>query len=1579
MVYQRMFTDCVLGLSLAALAIWPSTSFGEPSSIYEFDYDFVVPSAKATMGKGIDARTGTFKYSHKDIDIGMAGSTLEIRRLYNSDHRSNPVASFGPGYQHNFDAYLVSHYFVRCNPGGPVVHCLPERHVTVNIGGRAVWFTPNSPSPGYLNSTYDGSELEESTVYYGGKQHTVFVFTDKRNGIRAHFDTTDWSWDCNAEYRVGIAPPGCTRASHIEKSDGSFVALKNERTSNNIVRLKEVVNERGYGLQFTYLSNSHLISRIDGFRVGCQTTGHLNCGAGQYPQATYTYVGGKLSQYSNGVGGARYYDYNSDDLLVAERTSDAPGVKLFENTYDPGITLTSDSNDIWYPVLTQSDDRGNDWTFYYAYPGSDLDAGGTWVQYTYSKQTDPQGGITEFYFDQDEDGAGGPLFDGTMAKPIHSTMPTRVVDPSGVQTSYKHHRYGNHPPKEVVYASGAKTLFENVGALIRRVAAPVSGLADQVVATQWHICSGGWRDCARKPSKVTDARGGETDYQYDSVHGGLTAILLPPDAAGQRSLITRTYGAFYPAAGVTPGLPWIAIGPTYRVTKSVRCLGAATSITSSCPMSQQVSETKVYRASSSGSRTSHELEDVVIDQGGLSIASSYGYDKVGNVISEDGPLVIDDVVTITYDRQRRLTRKVTPKADSASLHLATLYYYNGKGQLTRTAQGTQTSRTGGYSHLRASCSTYDAAGRMISSKGFGASSSSTQCPSSADNATAYTTFTYDSLGREDIVEQILGSGQGPNRKTKTTYYANGLTHKVIRAYGTSLQQDYKTYTYNANNQVATIADAKGNLTSYGYDGHDRLATTSFADGSLESYGYDPSNNRISKTVRDGRTILYTYDPRNQLVSKNVPGAIAGDPTLYTYTYDLAGRKKTDSYWSFTQQYTYDKAGRLLQKTHNGTTMPVSFLYDKASNVTRLTYPDGWQVNYTYDALGRVTQAKEGTAPANEQPNRVIAFVAYDDLSRRQSISLGNGVQSSYTHTPGGDLLDHSLIFANSETVNFGYTYNKVSQISSMSVTDPSLHWMPAGDEPVEFFQSNTLNQYTQAKGLSLSYDANGNLINAGNGWTYKYDADNGLSRAYQSGSTVAHYVHYADGNRRYKWANGTVGRFYYSGNQEIYETGSSTSDKRSRYVRLPGIIDEAILMLDYKTSQTSPKNVWAHWDRSGSTIATSDASGVSNEKIAYSPYGESTVESEFPFQYTGQKFDSETGLYYYKARYYNPELGRFLQTDPVGYEDQMNLYAYAGNDPLNATDPDGNIFKLIKAGYNVVKRTYKNGGNIKGALKDELLSIADNVSTLADGQLTIDDAFAVIDLATGFGGEAKTLTRKVCCFVAGTLVDTANGLKPIEQIEIGDMVWARDAESGVTGLKPVTDLIRRNQRQIWIVEFLSDDGELARFETTDDHPWWIPGAGWLRTDQLRPGLIATTLDEDPASISRVERTERVDATYNLTVADFNTYFVGELQVLVHNCDPKGANSSANAARLEKQLASEEQLGQLSRGGGTVISQPAKAADRVAAQTGRNSADIQKVSSDVRVTRDGQHVETHAFRDATTNELIEPKTIIHSRQ
>ena len=268
------------------------------------------------------------------------------------------------------------------------------------------------------------------------------------------------------------------------------------------------------------------------------------------------------------------------------------------------------------------------------------------------------------------------------------------------------------------------------------------------------------------------------------------------------------------------------------------------------------------------------------------------------------------------------------------------------------------------------------------------------------------------------------------------------------------------------------------------------------------------------------------------------------------------------------------------------------------------------------------------------------------------------------------------------------------------------------------------------------------------------------------------------------------------------------------------------------------------------------------------------------------------------------------------------------DDPINATDPNGEFLKIVKSVYNVGKRTYKNGGNLKGALKDEALSYVENGATLLSKDASLGDkAFAIFDLATGFGDEAKGAKRLLgggkCCFVAGTLVATEDGLRPIEEIKLGDRVLARHPETGETAYKAVTDLIRLNERMIWEVSLSGENNASEFFETTDDHPWWILDAygngSWKTTAELSDGMIVTTADNQTMVITKIAQTDRVDATYNLTVADFETYFVGENKVLVHNCPTEGIYEFAEDAgdyvgqsgNVEKRLRQHKAAGRIS--------------------------------------------------------------------
>jgi RHS repeat-associated protein len=484
---------------------------------------------------------------------------------------------------------------------------------------------------------------------------------------------------------------------------------------------------------------------------------------------------------------------------------------------------------------------------------------------------------------------------------------------------------------------------------------------------------------------------------------------------------------------------------------------------------------------------------------------------------------------------------------------------------------------------------------------------------------------------------------------------------VTTGYGTADASDDVATTYTNNGSPLTVTDAEGNRTTYEYDGHDRLAKTRYpsptTDGvssttDYEQPTYDAAGNVTAVRLRDGQSIALTYDNLNRVTLKNLPGS---EPDV-SYTYDLLGRMTFVQQGTLQHHLAYDALGRLLSEAQPFGSS--AYQYDLAGRRTRLTWQDGFYVTYDYDVTGNVTAIRENGATSGIG---VLAIYAYDDLGRRTGITRGNGAITAYTFDPVSRLTSLTQNLAGTvQDLTLGFSYNPASQIASSTRSNDAYAW--GGHVNVDRpYVTNGLNQHTASGAVALGYDARGNLTSSGAS-SYTYSSENLMKSA--SGGVTLHY----DGFGRLHEYNTSIStRFMYDGLALSAEIANPSGAILRRYVHGPGT-DEPLVW--YEGSGTTDRR-WLHADERGSIIAISNASGTVTNVNSYDEYGIPAAANTGRFQYTGQTWLPELGMYYYKARIYSPTLGRFMQSDPIGYQAGMNLNAYVGNDPINWRDPLG--------------------------------------------------------------------------------------------------------------------------------------------------------------------------------------------------------------------------------------------------------------------------------------------------------------------
>ena len=256
---------------------------------------------------------------------------------------------------------------------------------------------------------------------------------------------------------------------------------------------------------------------------------------------------------------------------------------------------------------------------------------------------------------------------------------------------------------------------------------------------------------------------------------------------------------------------------------------------------------------------------------------------------------------------------------------------------------------------------------------------------------------------------------------------------------------------------------------------------------------------------------------------------------------------------------------------------------------------------------------------------------------------------------------------------FTHGYDQTNRRVSLNVNDSTWLLYPAAAGSTAY-TANALNQYSAVGSVTPTYDGNGNLTFDGT-FSYAYDAENRLTSITQGGTAIASYAYDGRGRRKSKTVGGTTTLFVTDAdNREVLEYAGSGGAVGNWYAY--GLGSNEVLNRMNVAAGTRATMIP---DIQGSIVATLDSGSGALSKAGYLAFGENPGSLTGTFRFTGQRFDAETGgatnqpsgLYYYRARMYSPTLGRFMQPDPVGYQSGVNLYAYVGNDPLNATDPSG--------------------------------------------------------------------------------------------------------------------------------------------------------------------------------------------------------------------------------------------------------------------------------------------------------------------
>lgn len=1134
---------------------------------------------------------------------------------------------------------------------------------------------------------------------------------------------------------------------------------ENRRTRyvyDNENRLTSVTNALNASKHFTYDGGGIKTSETD---WNGNTTTYVHDGAGRLTTRTeplgkvarFTYDSvGNVKSETDALGRVTTYDYDNLNRRIratnalsgiTEYGYDGVGNKVSEK--DPLGRLVTYSYDGLDHVLTKTEPLGKVTTYTYDKNGnrlSETDALGHVRKFVYDplnrliKRTDALVNTTNFEYD-----AVGNLTQeidarlyGTRHEYDALNRRIRTIDPTGAVTTFGYDKVGNRVQEGWPNGNAINNTYD----ALNRVTASSDSVG--VLASYTYDANG-------NRTQETDARGNTTIKTYDALNR-LTRVDMPEartmqyayDAVGNKTRETDPNG----------NATTFAYDALNRVTTVTDPLTRTVRYTYDAVGNRK---TETDKRNNVTAIDYDDLNRVVTITDPLSQTVRFTYDAVGNKKTETDKR--GTVIEYAYDAENRVIQ-----SKKAGVIIGEIAYDEvGNKHFDKDANGNITAYIYDARNLLLTESrplaaitnhTYDAVGNRVQVR---------------DPENRISTYTYD-LRRRALTET-----NPANETTTYNYDGNGNRTSVRRAKGNTWTYAYDAanrltavtdpesgstrYTYDKNGNRLSQTDANNNTTGYEYDALNRQTAMVYADGARATFAYDENGNRTGLTDPNGQGFNYVFDALNRETQKNypLPSSPTGDDIQQiAFEYDANGNQTrvTETYSGATgtriTSKSYDTFDRLVSITDAfGET--ISHGYDANGNRITLTDPDNTVSRYTYDALNRVTHVTNGGGTTTytydrsslkvkvAYPNNTTAVQGYDAARRILYIeNRQNGAIVSrydYTYDANGNRLSQIEVNGGAAETT-AYAYDNNDRLIEARYPDKTTAYAydAVGNRLTERTISGAVTQVNRsysyndrnqvatvmdsvnaADSATYGYDTNGNqTTKTKNGvvTTFVYDVRDQLISVREDATTRGRFFYDYQGMRVVKEGADGVVRYVYDEKSVLVQTDAA-GQTIAKYEYGP----DRLLSLTHATEGRQ----FYLFDALGSVVDLTTPLGTVQVRYQYDAWGNFRAQvgdSWNDFTFTGHEKDQETGLYYFKARFYDPDLGRFISQDPylgdIDTPPSLHRYLYAYANPTVYIDLYG--YYSWSEFWDDTKEAGRNAGRfVKGAAtgaKDLVVGVA---------------------------------------------------------------------------------------------------------------------------------------------------------------------------------------------------------------------------------------------------------------------------------